>query len=148
MAMGRQYSRLLAVICTTTVECGPKVQRFQIELHASAWPIVLPGREPMDRRSSTVFQGPIRETRAYLVWSKVLFEFSLGQIERKVPNKSRVGGLGRERNLLTRGISTGIAAVYYVAKKKTSCQHSGGGIGGAPARTWSARKSRAPEAVI
>ena len=144
--------RLLEAICTTTVECDIKVQRSQIELCAPAWfpqaPIVLPSREPMDRRCSTVFQKPIEDACAYLVWFKVLFEFGLGQIEGKVPNEGRVRGLGRERDFLTRGISTGVAAVYYVAKKKTSREHSGQGIGGAPARTRSARKSRAPEAVI
>jgi len=51
------------------------------------------------------------------MWPKVLFEFKLGQIEGKVPNESRVRGLGRERDFFTRRVSTGIAAVYWVAKE-------------------------------
>ena len=62
------------------------------------------------------FGSQLAKACAYLVWFKVVFEFHLGQIEGKVPDESRVGGLGRERNVLTRRVSTAIATVYYVAR--------------------------------
>ena len=81
---------------------------------------VLPNWEPRDRRSSAVFQEPIGEACAYLVGPEVLFEFKLGQIEGKVPNESRVGGLRRERNFFTRRVSTGIAAIYQIEKEEVA----------------------------
>jgi hypothetical protein len=121
MAMGRQCLCLLAAICMATVKRSIKVQILQTELCTSAWLPKLrclhPSREPMNRRSSAVFQEPIGEARAYLMWPKVLFEFKLGQIEGEVPDESRVRGLGRERDFFTRRISTGVAAVYHVVKE-------------------------------
>lgn len=101
----------------------------------------------MNHRSSVVFQDPIGGACTYLVWLKVLFEFKLGQFEGKVPDESSVRGLGRERDFFTRRVSTGVAAIYCVAKEG-ACEPSGNRIGEALARTWSTRKSGAPEAIV
>jgi len=121
VAMGWQCLRLLATIRMPTIKYGMDVQVSQnrtvrIRL-AFKLPCVTPSREPMKYRSFAVFQQPIGDARTYLMWPKVLFEFKFGQFEGKVPNESSVRGLGRERDFFTRRISTGVIAVYCVAKE-------------------------------
>lgn len=80
-------------------------------------PICAPSRELVNPRFSAVFQEPIGKARTYLMWPKVLLEFKLGQIEWKVPDKSSIRWLGRERDFFTRSVSAGVTAVYYVVKE-------------------------------